>query len=139
MLTILLSSVAVVSPFTGPWWGPPSVQSFMLFNSIWTLLVLAYIALSPTYYARAYHGTAALAVEWITMIFWFAGSIALAVYWGSPHCGGDTYCGSVEAAIAFGFFIWALFLFLVVVDTLATLRARGHNAPAPPAKPHVIA
>lgn len=113
-------------------------MSFMLFNSIWSLLVLAYLAISPVYYARFFHALAALALEWITMIFWFAGSIALACYWGSPRCEGDTYCGSTEAAIAFGFFLWALFGFLVFVDTLATLRSRGHHTTtAAQPKPYV--
>ncbi|KAK3690135.1 marvel domain-containing protein [Podospora appendiculata] len=117
----------IVTPFTGPWWGPPSVESFLLFNSIWSLLVLAYVGLTPLYYTRVFHRLVSLAVEWITMIFWFAGAIALAVFWGSPHCGGNTYCGTVEAAIAFAFFLWALFLVLVVVDTFEAMRSRGHS------------
>ncbi|KAL2263819.1 hypothetical protein VTK26DRAFT_4986 [Humicola hyalothermophila] len=121
-----------------PWgrWGPPSSMSFMLFNSIWTLLVLAYIGLTPLYYTRMFHRIASLALVWITMIFWFAGSIALAAYWGSPRCGGDTFCGSVEAAIAFGFFLWALFGFLVFVDTLWVLRGRANHTTTTWPKPH---
>jgi hypothetical protein len=107
-------------------------MSFMLFNSVWTLLVLAYLALTPLYFAHSFHALAALILEWITMIFWFAGSIALATFWGSPRCDGNTYCGSTDAAIAFGFFLWALFAFLVLVDTMATLRARGHSTSAAP-------
>ena len=110
-----------------PWWNTPSVYAFMLFNSIWSLLVLAYLFVTPLYYARFFHGVFALALEWITMIFWFAGSIALAVAWGSPKCGGNTFCGSTEAAIAFGFFLWAIFGFLVFVDTVSFLRGRGHH------------
>jgi hypothetical protein len=111
-------------------------MSFMLFNSIWTQLVLAYLYLTPLYYARFFHGIAALAVEWITMLFWFAGSIALAAHFGSPRCGGNTYCGSTQAAVAFGFFIWALFAFLCLVDTMAFLRGRGQRTTAQP-KPYV--
>jgi hypothetical protein len=96
----------------------------MLFNSVWSLLVLAYLFAAPLYYARFFHGIAALAIEWITMIFWFAGSIALAAFWGSPHCGSNTFCGATEAAIAFGFFLWIIFGFLVFIDTLAFLRGR---------------
>lgn len=109
----------------------------MLFNSVWTLLVLAYIFLSPRYFARFFHGVVALILEWVTMIFWFAGSIALAARLGTPECGGNTYCGSAKAAVAFGFFIWALFAFLVFVDTLAFMRGRGHSATAHP-KPHAV-
>lgn len=123
----------LVSPF---YWGTPSDLSFMVFNSVWSLLLLAYLFLTPLYYARVFHGLIALVLEWITVIFWFAGSIALAASWGSPRCNGDTYCGSTEAAIAFGFFIWALFAFLVFIDTLAFLRGRGHHTTAAQPKPY---
>ncbi|KAK1781478.1 hypothetical protein QBC45DRAFT_58207 [Copromyces sp. CBS 386.78] len=116
----------LVSPF----WRAPGIYAFMLFNSVWTLLILIYIALFPPYFPKMFQRTIALVLEWITMIFWFAGSIALAVYFGSPTCGADTWCGCVEAATAFGFLLWVTFLFIVVVDTMATLkgRARGQRA-----------
>lgn len=103
----------------------PSILNFMLFNAIWSILVLLYIGLTPLYYTRVFHRLASLALEWITMIFWFAGSIALAVDIGGPYdCGNNHYCGAVEAGIAFGFFLWALFCVLVVVDTIESLRSR---------------
>ncbi|ERS97847.1 hypothetical protein SPBR_01095 [Sporothrix brasiliensis 5110] len=106
----------------------PSILNFMLFNAIWSILVLLYVGVTPLYFTRVFHRLASLALEWITMIFWFAGSIALAVDVGGPvNCGGNHYCGSLEAAIAFGFFLWALFGVLVVVDTIESLRSRGHT------------
>jgi hypothetical protein len=79
----------------------------MIFNSVWSLLVLIYIGLTPLYMTSVFHRLAALVLNIITAIFWFAGSIALAVAWGSPrHCDGNTWCGSIEASIAFGFFLW---------------------------------
>ncbi|KAK3391489.1 hypothetical protein B0T20DRAFT_80524 [Sordaria brevicollis] len=111
-------------------WGAHSIFAFLLFCSVWTLLVLVYIGLGPSYFPKSFQRTIALALEWLTMIFWFAGSIALAVLHGSPSCGANTYCGSTEAANAFGFLLWIVFLFIVVVDTMATLkgRARGQRA-----------
>ena len=100
----------------------------MLFSSVWSLLVLIYLFFVPTYCARFFQGLAALAIESITMIFWFAGSIALAAYWGAPKCRGNKFCGSVEAAIAFGFFLWVSFSFLVLVDTLSFWHGRVHEA-----------
>lgn len=78
----------------------------MLFNSIWSLLVLAYIGVTPLYFTSIFHRLASLALEVITMIFWFAGSIALAALIGVPHCGSNHLCGSLQAAVAFGFFLW---------------------------------
>ncbi|KAI3319295.1 membrane-associating domain-containing protein [Xylariaceae sp. AK1471] len=106
----------------------PSTVNFMIFNSVWSILVLVYIGLTPLYMTSVFHRLAALVLNVITAIFWFAGSIALAVVWGGPYqCNGDTGCGSIEAAIAFGFFLWAIFTFLAVVDGIESLRRRGHH------------
>lgn len=79
----------------------------MIFNSVWSILVLIYVGFTPLYYAHLFHKLVSLALLAITTIFWFAGSIALAVYVGGPwSCGGNSVCGSLEAAIAFGFFLW---------------------------------
>lgn len=86
-------------------WSPDRVN-FMLFNSIWSLLVLAYIGLTPLYMTSIFHRLAALGLEAVTMIFWFAGSVALAVFIGVPRCHGNSWCGSIQAAVAFGFFLW---------------------------------
>jgi len=118
----------LVSHYDHPWTQTPGQESFMLFNSIWSLLVLAYVGLAPLYYTRVFHRLASLALEVITMIFWFAGSIALAVFVGGPYnCGANTYCGSLEAAIAFGFFMWVLFAILVALDAMESLRSRNHH------------
>lgn len=84
----------------------PDRVNFMLFNSIWSLLVLAYVGITPLYLTSIFHKLAALALEAVTMIFWFAGSIALAVFVGVPRCNGNNFCGSLQAAVAFGFFLW---------------------------------
>jgi hypothetical protein len=94
----------VASAFFG--WSPSRVN-FMIFNSIWSLLVLLYVGLTPLYMTSLFHKLVALGLEAVTMLFWFAGSIALAVYVGGPHnCGANTWCGSISAAVAFGFFLW---------------------------------
>ncbi|KAI0179078.1 membrane-associating domain-containing protein [Hypoxylon sp. FL1284] len=112
------------------WWyeASPSRVNFMVFNSVWSLLVLVYVGLVPLYATSLFHRLAALALNVVTTIFWFAGAIALAVFVGGPYeCGADSYCGSAEAAVAFGFFLWALFCFLTVLDALESLRSRGHS------------
>ncbi len=110
----------------------------MLFNSIWSLLVLAYVGLAPLYCTRIFHRLASLALEAITMLFWFAGSIALAVFVGGPYyCGNSNYCRVLEAAVAFGFFLWALFAFLVALDTMEALRSRNHGTAHHHPKPYV--
>lgn len=108
-LTAYIVSVYDGTYENGYYWSgnaSPDRVNFMLFNAIWSLLVLAYIGLTPLYMTGIFHRLAALALEVITMIFWFAGSIALAVLIGAPRCHGNTFCGSYEAAVAFGFFLW---------------------------------
>ncbi|KAI0004072.1 membrane-associating domain-containing protein [Xylariaceae sp. FL0662B] len=122
------------------WYGyrsaSPSRVNFMVFNSVWSLLVLIYIGVTPLYLTSVFHRLAALALNVVTTIFWFAGAIALAVFVGGPwQCDGNTLCGSLEAAVAFGFFLWALFTFLTVLDAIEALRNRGHNVSAPAPKP----
>ncbi|KAI1840308.1 hypothetical protein JX265_013757 [Neoarthrinium moseri] len=124
---IELGLTAYIASWWGGYWSFDRVN-FMIFNSVWSLLVLAYVGITPIYMTSIFHKLAALVLNVITTIFWFAGSIALAVAFG--HSGG-----TAAAAIAFGFFLWALFMVLTVVDALESLRSRGHNAPATSNKP----
>ncbi|KAK1574113.1 marvel domain-containing protein [Colletotrichum navitas] len=118
------------------WWSrSPDIVNFIIFNSVWSLLVLAYVGLTPLYMTRLFHKLVSLALLVITTIFWFAGAIALAVFVGAPRCGANTYCGSAQAAVAFAFFIWAIFMFLTVLDTLEAMRSRGHSTKANHAYP----
>ncbi|KAI2638416.1 membrane-associating domain-containing protein [Xylaria nigripes] len=112
--------------FHGYW--SPSTVNFMVFNSVWSLLVLIYIGLASAFIPSIFNRTVALALNLLTQLFWFAGSIALAVWYGGPYdCNGGTACSNAEAAIAFGFFSWAIFAFLALVDALEFLRRRGHD------------
>ncbi len=87
----------------------------MLFTSVWTILAVAYLALSPSRFPRAAHKFAIGAVEFLTMIFWFAAFIAVAVLWGDSWPHGNRYhhntfynCGVV--AIIFSAFLWLVIL-----------------------------
>ncbi|KAL2268198.1 hypothetical protein VTJ83DRAFT_3044 [Remersonia thermophila] len=130
----LIIELGLTAYVVSPWRSAPSSPSFMLFNSVWSLLVIGYLFLVPLFFASLFHGLAALVLEIITMIFWFAGSIALAAFIGDAVCGGSSWCGSAKAATAFGFFLWALFTFFVAIDTMAWLRNRN-TAPSKPAPP----
>ncbi|RYP05084.1 hypothetical protein DL764_004045 [Monosporascus ibericus] len=114
-----LALTAYIASLYGGWRGwrisVPRVN-FMIFNSVWSLLVLAYVGLSPLYFPRLSHKLVATGLNGATAIFWFAGSIALAV-WGLG--------GVVGAAVAFGFFLWAIFTFVTV---LGVLEARGTSS-----------
>ncbi|KAK5993012.1 hypothetical protein PT974_06438 [Cladobotryum mycophilum] len=127
---IELGLMADVVDSTTGFWGTntPSSYAFMLFNSVWSLLILVYLAVTPLFLAKFYHNLAALAILVITTIFWFAGSIAMAANFGAPDCHGFSVCQTAQAAIAFGFFIWAIFTGLTVLEGLSASRGGSANA-----------
>ena len=91
----------------------PSEINYLIFVAIWTLLVLAFLMLAPKFFPKAAHNLVILALEFITMIFWFAGFIALAVEADDLLCGVlddvddcDAPDASAKAAAAFAAFTW---------------------------------
>jgi hypothetical protein len=95
------------------WWsgywhaGAPSQVSFLLFCSIITLITLAYLIIIPMRFTEHKLNRAGIiaGVEGLTMVFWFAGFVALAVFLGDRVCFGHV-CSAAKAAAAFGAFEW---------------------------------
>src|SRR3569833_3439291 len=106
-VVLCVIELALTAYVAAAYWGwSPDRVNFLIFNSIWALLVLAYVGIAPLYYTRIFHRLASLVLEALTMNFWFAGSIALAVLVGAPKYHGNTVCGAAKGAVAFGFFLW---------------------------------
>ncbi|MCJ1321953.1 hypothetical protein MMC15_007298 [Xylographa vitiligo] len=103
--------------------------NFMLFNSLWSLLVLAYL-LATLRFGRFSHPIASFVLLLVTALFWFAGFIALAVAVG-PTCYGKHACETVAAAAAFGAFLWVIFLVDAIFAGMAAFgggsRSTGQN------------
>ncbi|ROT36553.1 hypothetical protein SODALDRAFT_325873 [Sodiomyces alkalinus F11] len=108
--------------------------NFMVFNSVWSLLVIAYLGLTPIFFAQLFHQFASLALLGVTTIFWFAGSIAYASLVGPARCGGFNLCRVAQAGAAFGFFVWLAFTALLVLDIIDFVRSR--NSATSPAVAH---
>ncbi|POR34024.1 hypothetical protein TPAR_05778 [Tolypocladium paradoxum] len=131
----------VVGQFTSVYWGiSPSSFGFMLFNSIWSILVLVYLALTPRFVEKLYHSIIALALLGVTTLFWFAGSIAMAAFIGVPGACPYAFCTALrtaQAAVAFGFFIWIIFSVLTAFEGMTFLRGGARadttNKPGQPA------
>ncbi|ROV94275.1 hypothetical protein VMCG_08630 [Cytospora schulzeri] len=129
-LTAYLVSVYNGTYYSGFYYNlnaSPDRVNFMLFNAVWSLVILAYIGLTPLYLPKLFHRQAALVLTAITMIFWFSGAVALAVWVGIPYCYGNDFCQTLQAAVAFGFFIWAIFLVLTVLDAMDYTKHRRHS------------
>ena len=84
----------------------------MVFNSVWSLLVLAYVGIVPIYMTSWFHKLGALILNSLTTIFWFAGSIALAVATPSRGYYDNGWIHTMRASVAFGFFLWYGFVTL---------------------------
>jgi hypothetical protein len=78
----------------------------MLFCSVWTILALAYLIISPLHFPNTAHKFAILGVEALTMIFWFAAWIALAALLGDTACRHWGPCRAADAATVFAAFEW---------------------------------
>jgi hypothetical protein len=83
----------------------PSSISFVIFSSVWTIFVLAYLLLAPKLAPKYVNPTATLILDALIMVFWFAGFIAVAAYMRTPFdC--DPACGASNASIVFAAFEW---------------------------------
>jgi len=108
-------------------WSPSSIN-FLLFTSVWTILALAYLLVAPVRFERLAHKFGILAVEAVTMIFWFAGWIAVASLMGDLGCGSHWGpCRAAIAAAVFGAFEWLLFLATTIMAALHVWRTRGSH------------
>lgn len=81
------------------------------------MLVLIYLGLSPRFFPKFAHPYAILALDAVTMLFWFAGFIALAVFEndfsynvGFYSFGCGSVCGQFKAAVAFGALEWYVYI-----------------------------
>ena len=85
----------------------PAQVNFLIFVGVWTgLIVVPYLTLAPRYAPRATHKFGILAAEVITMFFWFAGFIAVAVFLGSLVFCRGTVCNAARASAVFGAMEW---------------------------------
>ena len=105
LLSLLeLGLTAHVANATNGWIDP---NNFLVFCSVWSLLVLFYLYFAPRHFSSPpfFHRYAPLGLLAVTSLFWFAGAVAAAARLGAPRC-RDGVCRSFQAAIAFAFFIW---------------------------------
>lgn len=71
------------------------------------MLAVPYLALSPRFFPSAAHKFGILCAEAVTMIFWFAGFLAGAVFLSRLLFCTGSVCGAARAAVVFGAFEWS--------------------------------
>ncbi|KAI9642989.1 hypothetical protein NHQ30_008723 [Ciborinia camelliae] len=132
---IVLGLMAYAADDWSYWWSPDSVN-FLVFTSVWSLLVLIYLIVCPTHFPSAAHKYFILAAEAVTMIFWFAGFIAVGVMLNNVGCGHSEWsvCKASIAGDVFAAFLWLLFSATAAMAALHVSRTRGdrsgHHDPA---------
>lgn len=85
----------------------PSEVSFIVFVSVWTMVVSIYLLVAPLKFPRLAPVIAVLALDALTMLFWFAAFIALAVWKSNLSvCFFGRICHTIVAGIVFGAFEW---------------------------------
>jgi len=129
---ILAVIVLGLSAYVANWWSgywhamSPSQINFLVFSAVWTILALLYLIVVPWRFSetKIHHKFAILAAECLTMLFWFAGFIALAVFLSDRVCFGHV-CAAAKAATVFGAIEWALFAATTTMASLHVFRSRG--------------
>ncbi|KAF7946600.1 hypothetical protein EAE96_009595 [Botrytis aclada] len=121
---IVLGLMAYAADAWSYWWSPDSVN-FLVFTAVWTILALIYLIVAPTHFPTAAHKYGILFAEAVTMIFWFAGFIALAVMLNNVNCGHSNWsvCEASIAGDVFAVFLWLLFLATTIMAALHVSRS----------------
>jgi len=133
VFAIIVLGVLAYAANDWAWYWSPSQINFLIFASVWTLLAVAYLVIAPVRFQTAAHKFGILAAESITMIFWFAGFIALAVLLTDAGCSAHSgrYWGPCRAAIAgdvFAAFEWLLFATTTIMSALHCWRTRNDRS-----------
>jgi len=133
VLAIIVLGLLAYASNSWSWFWSPSSVNFLIFTSVWTLLVVAYLVIAPMRFPAAAHRFGILAAEFVTMLFWFAGFIAVASLLGEIDCGGSDWgpCKASIAADVFAAFEWLLFAATTIMAVLHVLNTRNSSSTKP--------
>ncbi|KAJ7018254.1 marvel domain-containing protein [Mycena alexandri] len=127
-LGVLVTTAFIANQFDLGAGGSPSQVNFLLFASVWTLvLALPYLTLSYRYFPDAAHKFGIFAAEFVTMVFWFGGFIALAVFTTVFLGCSAPVCGAAQAATTLAAIEWVLFMISTVMSIMHLWRTRNSN------------
>lgn len=108
--------------------------AFLVFCSIWSWLMLAYLTLTPMYFPDFHNRWVVVGCESVTVVFWFAGFIAIAETTGPSRfkCFGSgcRVLDCAKAAAAFGAFSWVVWCATLGLIIDALIKYRKGEYPA---------
>ncbi|KAI0013311.1 membrane-associating domain-containing protein [Xylariaceae sp. FL0662B] len=127
--------VMALSAYVANWYNvdtltsSPSQVNFLLFSSLFTMVSILYLELTPRFAPRVSHPYAAMSLEILNALFYLGGFIALAVFMSRLLFCRGSVCGSAKADIAFGaieFLLWTGSAVLMGKDVFS----KGFRRPA---------
>ena len=111
----------------------PAEINFLVFSPVWTLLALAALIVVPMKMPHVASSKlpkfALVGLEALTMLYWFAGFIALAVFLSDRICFGAV-CSVAKAGTAISAFQWLMFAVTTVFSILNAVRGGGSSGAA---------
>ncbi|KAL5118822.1 hypothetical protein ACEQ8H_003325 [Pleosporales sp. CAS-2024a] len=112
---VLNITVLGLMAYVAQWWSThwhqssPSEVNFLIFAPAWSVLVLASVIIVPLKFSHMLSSKTAqiglLAMEGLTMLYWFGGFVALAVFLSGRICFG-TVCDVARASTALSAINW---------------------------------
>ncbi|KAF2002541.1 hypothetical protein P154DRAFT_618604 [Amniculicola lignicola CBS 123094] len=124
LAVVVLGLMAYVAQWWSSHWRQlsPSEVNFLIFAPVWTLVAIPALIVVPwklPHLATSMGGKIGLlALEVLTMIYWLAGFIALAVFLSDRICFGQV-CSVAKAGIVLSAFEWVA---MAVTTVFAVLR-----------------
>ncbi|GKZ86838.1 hypothetical protein AnigIFM56816_002768 [Aspergillus niger] len=101
--------------------GVPDEWGFLIFCAGWTFLgvIFLFFAAGISFAEHAVIGSVSVIVEFVALLSWLAGFIAVAVNVGSTTCPAEeNHCVLLKVAIVFGALEWLLFM----ITTIPTIK-----------------
>ncbi|OXV10983.1 hypothetical protein Egran_01256 [Elaphomyces granulatus] len=110
-------------------------DNLLTFCSVWTFfIVVPYLIVAPMFASQFAPIYAILAVDAVTMIFWFAGFFAVAAQiFSVSDCKDYSVCRTAQGATVLGGFEWLLFIGAAAMDVRAVIVS--HHSPKSGAPP----
>ncbi|KAJ4369738.1 hypothetical protein N0V83_005501 [Neocucurbitaria cava] len=124
---VVLGLMAYVSSWWSSHWRQlsPSEVNFMIFAPAWSILALTALLVIPMKFSHLLASPAArygmLGLEALTMLFWFGGFIAMAVFLSDRICFG-TVCDVARAGTVISAFNWVAWTVTFVFGVIGVVK-----------------
>jgi len=105
LLSIIVLGLTAAVLSAGGGRGPDAI-GFLVFCVVWTWVALAYLMGARIVAPKFYHPFGVLGMEFVTMIFWFAGWVATAAMFNGLSFCTSVACDCAKASAAMGALEW---------------------------------